>query len=1203
MTDASSDYLKVVSPQSNEDFQAELQRIEQTPYDPEEDAPPINLEPIPVIGNKGAPELAPGEVDPAFEVPSENPEETPKEEVKGIGGYAADVGYGAVNGVINAGTEINHTLANIADFLAPDAWTKDPDYFTKLAEEYSPRLTDGDLKEVGLKAPVTTVGNISKGITQFMTGFLPALKAVRSIKAIGSTGKIATTIKTAVGVGTAGAVADLSVFNPYEERLSNMAINSGIPGMDNALTQYLAADNDDPELLGRVKQTAEGFVVGKVLEPFIAMLGAYKKTKVVYGEEHGITPKSPATASYMTDPATGAKVDVTEQLGEEAPRFTLKEPTITIPDEETQRAFATDYLDGNYEGAASKASGLVNLKYLNTEEGVRDMIEAFALVKDQAIGKTRRGWEEAAKKAGKLAPDAIPEASARVEGLDSFVIKAEETRAAVAYKVKELANIAKAAPTEATTGEFKDAFKKLVVLDAMVSNNKSEIARAMKAMQRPATGGDIANSIASTAKGAVGFNGQTNWDKLAEMVGDLPDSVSITRMAKAASLPNWKDAATEVYINALFSPPTFVVNALSNTLSMASSVGERYLGAARSQVVGSGDLTFKEANNYALGLVKGVSEGVLAFSQSWKTNAPIMGTGNKLDTDQLKGFTGASFGIKEGDAPIMQKLGKGLDLLGVGLRSLPGGTRSLMASDEFFKAMFYRGELSALAQREAQKAGLKAGTPEYLAKIREIEVGASTAKVGDPYYGISMSSQDAAHRSTFTEALGDGGTKLMEGVRAFPMSYVALPFIKTPTNLVKYMTRRTPGLAGMSDYMQGEIAAGGARADLAEAQISAGAMYLTAGLALAGGGYTRGSITDNATARRNLSQLEVEQQAYVDPETGEQTALGRLDGNPISFLLFAATVHETVQAYIAANAEEVTPEEMESSILEILATPMAVAAKYVLSKTWTQGMSQALDAIQKDTEGNYLQRLAGNALPAGNTIKWINKQAEDPFLREASSALEEIQAKIPGLSRTLPPVPDLLGNPALVKELSMAGLNPVTQKVPTDHPVMNELRRLQLLEPNKVILGGVTREVGGVKLDGIEKWNYMQFVRQLKDADGKDLVDTLQELIASPDYQDPKMTDTMRNNLLADVYNKRKDLAKKALEYDSMMFSQGMPRPYAEEYDLYDYKRVTPLANKVGTKEYTKNKALFGDVGMSRDDFIDTRNEEIIRSNLGTDLK
>lgn len=1215
MTDVSNDYLKVNTPQSTEEFNAEMAEIENTPYDETEDLPPLNLS-IPEVTVTNAPTQLVGSDEPSPTTTDPNSEEM------SMGDYAGDAAYGVANGIVNAGTEINHTLANVADFLAPDAWQDDPEYFTKLAEEYSPRLTEGDLNAVGLKAPTSVVGETSKAISQFMVGFVPALKAVRGIKAISSMGKVAQTTKTAVGTGTAGAVADLSVFNPYEKRLSNMAVESGIPGMDNALTQYLQASEDDPELLARVKQTAEGYVVGKVLEPFIALIGATKKSKMVYAEEMGVTPPTDLTkVAYMTDPATGAKITVAESM--EKPRFTLKEATINVPDEATQMDFATSYLDGDYEGAASKASGLVNLKYLNTEEGIRDLIEGFAQVKDEAIGKTVRGWSEAAKKAGKLSPDAIPEAAARVQGLDSFVIKAEETRAAVAYKVKELANINRAAPSETTSAEFKDAFKKLLVLDAMVSGNKSEIARAMKAMQRPTTGGDIVNQLTATAKGNVGLNGQTNWDKLAEMVSNLEDSSSITRLAKASTLPNWKDAAVEVYINGLFSPPTFVVNALSNTLSMGGVVGERYLGAARSQLTGSGELTFREANQYALGLAKGISEGAFAFARSWKTNAPIMGSEMKfLETGQLKGFSkeafglgedvspkwqkiGATLGIDDGDSPLYRIMGKGLDLVGIGLRSIPGGTRSLMASDEFFKGMFYRAEVNALAQREASKLGLKAGTPEHLARIQEILDGVATAKVGDPYHGISMAGQEAAHRNTFTEALGEGGEKLMQGLREFKLSYAVLPFIKTPTNLVKYMVRRTPGLAAQSDYMAGELAAGGARADLAEAQLSTGAMFLTTGMMLAGGGYLRGAMTENYSSRRNLTQLEVAQQAIVDPETGMQTEIGRLDGNPISFLLFGATVVETVDAYITANAEELQPNELMDGVMEILAIPLQVGAKYSLSKTWTQGFAQLLDAVKTDSEGEYFKRQVGNFVPAGGTLKWINKQGVDPYLREANDAMDEIRNKIPGLSRTLPPVPDLLGNPSLAKQFDGFGTNPVTRSVPLDHPVMNELRRLQTLEPNKVILGGVTRSLtvgdSNIKLDATEKWNLMQFTRQLKDGQGKDLIDNLMEIINSPDYQE--MTDLQRNNKLSYIYNKRKDFARKALQYDSQMFAEGLPRPYAEEYDLYDYKRKSSLASKVNTKEYSKAKALYGNIGTSREDFIEIRNEELVRSNLGASLK
>ena len=1059
--DTSSEYLQFQTPLSAEAYAQEIKAIQEGKYPTDDPRPPIDL--------------------------SEEPE------VEGIGGYAADMAQGAAVGVINAGTEINHTLANIADFLAPDSWTKDPDYFTKLAEEYSPRMSDTDFAEVGLKVPASVAGKLTKGIAQFMAGFVPALKAVRGIQAIGSTSKIAMTAKTAVGIGTAGGVADLSVFNPYEERLSNMAKDSGIPGFDNAITQYFAADADDPELLARVKQAGEGYVVGKVLEPLVALIGATRKAKTVYAEETGMIPPSQTTAAYMTDPATGAKVDVSLDSTVEKPRFTLKDPVVTIPDDIAQKDFTNAYLDGDYEGAAQKLATGINLKSVTSEEGIRDLINGVAHVREMALGKHTRSWKEAAKAAGKLTPEDAVGLSARTEGLDIQLINARDTRNAVAYTVRDLANTNKAFPSLSNQAAFDDAARVLTTLSAMVDGSASEVGRALNVLKRQSGGSNLANTI-STAMKAQGSNGGR---LLSDVIADMPDTTSILRAVKAASMPNWKDAMTEVYINALFSPPTYFVNALSNTLSIGGAVVERYAGAVGSTLKGSGELTLREANNYALGLVKGVAEGVQAFSQAWKSNAPVMGQNNSkfIESHHNISFTGASFGIKDGDGFVMEKLGKGLDLAGVGLRSMLGGTRSLMATDEFFKAIFYRGELAALAQREAQKIGLKAGTPEYLAKIREIELGASKATVGEPYYGLKIASEESAARGTFTEAFGDGGEKLLQGLRHFRSSYIVLPFVKTPVNLLKYMIRRTPMLAGQSDYMLGEIAAGGARADLAEAQLALGTMYLTTGLSLAAGGYLKGQITSNYTSQRNMTQLGVEQQSYVNPETGEQTSLGRLDGNPISFLLFAATVHETASAFLDANAEEMTDSELEDGLMDILAIPVGVASKYALNKSWTQGMAQLLDGIKYETMDNYLQKTAGNLLPAGNTIKWVNKQFEDPYMREASSALDEIRNKIPGLSRTLPPVPDLLGNPSKQKQFGDSGLNPAPQKVPDSHPVMVELRRLQLATPDEVILGGVTRQIDGIKLDGVEKWNFMQFVRQIKDGEGKDLVDTLEEVI------------------------------------------------------------------------------------------------------------
>ena len=59
--------------------------------------------------------------------------------------------------------------------------------------------------------PRTVTGAGVRAISQFLTGFIPAL---RGVKALGVTGVAAP--------AAAGAIADATVFDPQEERLSNL---------------------------------------------------------------------------------------------------------------------------------------------------------------------------------------------------------------------------------------------------------------------------------------------------------------------------------------------------------------------------------------------------------------------------------------------------------------------------------------------------------------------------------------------------------------------------------------------------------------------------------------------------------------------------------------------------------------------------------------------------------------------------------------------------------------------------------------------------------------------------------------------------------------------------------------------------------------------------------------------------------------------
>ena len=153
----------------------------------------------------------------------------------------------------------------------------------------------------------TIAGGLVEGVSQFMTGFIPvvgvagkvgkfgtiaskvgantALKVakgqknftfaeLRALKGLKKKTKLGETLKYT----SSGAVADFTVFDAQEERLSNL-INMN-PSLKNPVTEYLAADGEDGEIEGRLKNVIEGLFIeagmGAVIVPFIKSLKMLK---------------------------------------------------------------------------------------------------------------------------------------------------------------------------------------------------------------------------------------------------------------------------------------------------------------------------------------------------------------------------------------------------------------------------------------------------------------------------------------------------------------------------------------------------------------------------------------------------------------------------------------------------------------------------------------------------------------------------------------------------------------------------------------------------------------------------------------------------------------------------------------------------------------------------------------------------------------
>ena len=119
--------------------------------------------------------------------------------------------------------------------------------------------------------PQTISGGITHGVSQFIVGFIPAVRATKFIKPLKNVGSW---VKGMI----AGSVTDFTVFSPHEERLSNLV--QEFPELANPITEYLQAKPDDSFAEGRLKNSLEGIIAGGLAEPLTRSLRLLKYARI-----------------------------------------------------------------------------------------------------------------------------------------------------------------------------------------------------------------------------------------------------------------------------------------------------------------------------------------------------------------------------------------------------------------------------------------------------------------------------------------------------------------------------------------------------------------------------------------------------------------------------------------------------------------------------------------------------------------------------------------------------------------------------------------------------------------------------------------------------------------------------------------------------------------------------------------------------------
>lgn len=960
-----------------------------------------------------------------------------------------------VGGVRDAVVEAGQTIEGLAQ------WLRDNTPVGALPEGPKMQINIPEVPEA------QGVGQgLVRSVSQFLTGFVPFFKATRGMgMAAGAAG------------ATAGAMTDFTVFNPNDPRVSNL-INELAPALRNPVTEYLAAKPNDTAAEGRFKNVVEGLGLGGMAD------GVFRAVKALRAAR-SLGPEEARTLREALTGEAGAVRGTTEGWAGPA----AVKPKALVEIEALPEQAIRDYLRAD-PSAVSLGDRVLKIGWeqIGNQQALEEVINKTTTAFRSRIETARRGKvsdtavRDLAQNLGMTPEDFL---GRRV----GAAMNAEQSLALVnllgasAKRLRGLADQVGVGNLDARQ-PMLDQLSLHAAIQEQAFGVRAEAGRALRIWGMDADGTvRHAKKLAEQLdQSATGRGGPLDAERLAHMITTLDSPEQIAKLTREATKPGWTDMAMEVWINGLLSnPATHFANVISNVGTALWAIPERAL-AARLNSGGQGVVS-GEASQMVFGLISGTWDAVKLAGTALREGVPVR-EGTKLDTYTRKAVSAANLGASG-------SFGRAIDLLGTGVR-LPG--RFLMASDEFFKAVNFRMELHAQAARQATTEGLegKAWGTRVASLVQDTDFLKRVKPIADEF----------ADYQTFTKALGETGQAIASVRDSHPAMKLVLPFLRTPLNIFKYVGERTPLLNRLSHQVRDDLAAGGARADLARARVQLGGMVMASAATLASSGYITGKGPRDPDLRREWLETH---QPYSVKIGGKWVSYQRTD--PMGMMLGIASDY----ASIVGELKDVDAVE--------LATASALAiSNNMLSKTYLSGLSDVLEAIQEpgSKAKNAINRLAGSLIPAGVAAARRSGVpgliAADPAIREANSLLEAIANRVPGWSTSVKARHNLWGEPIMLEGgVGPDLISPLYTKSIKPNPASEEMQRLKLdiPMPASVIYGAASKDPlreprpgDGIPLENDEHVKYIKLAAGHDLAPGlPTLKQAIEGLIKTPDYQ------------------------------------------------------------------------------------------------------
>ena len=1164
-------------------------------------------------------------------------------------GYKSAVAYaGAVtDGVWDAGENVMESVATLADSAVNWAYdAEDPEYFLNLAksvEVQSPELAKALENATNHSAGTAFV----KSTSQFLIGFIPIIKG---IKVMQGSGKVMPWLKKLAGAGTAGAITDFMVWDYTEKRLADFTDELGSElvtetrqkflenpedagafdsfklavgeAMTSKVIKMLKFDEDDGPLMGRTKQALEGMFAGTIFNALFSTFGllgrakAIQKAKDKNPKKDTGKDKKDITKEENVEELTGIK-DGDSLIGD-IPQVELS-PKL-------QTEFNTIFFQGNKAAAVELLARALkphmqSIKGLNTIQNFDDIVDqlilnAKAAAREQGTKKAVRAKAGVTSAQAKANPEqvitenegAIEQLQSLTRDLDTVEFKAGVVDEAMGYRYLEAARAVKAGKMS------KEELQELINLGTFLSENirygRSDMARAFAMIKESkyVNGKDGKQGLKTSF---TNIQKQTReYDKLDDVIeqlakidpnGPLPDNI-----AEIAKGRGWfkklRSAGAEAFVGSILGVNTFGLQLVSNIGVMLARTADIHASAFRNVAGEAGEkaITHKMAFAHTIGYISAVFDAIKLFSKSYKDETAYFSR-NKAFVNEYSpkaAITADELGFRnlEPGSPL-HYLNKSINAIGFLFRGLPGGVRSMMASDEAFKYMNHRAhDYSKLMQEVSEEINPVTNPMKFKEQFKKrfaevTETDKYKAKHGTQAdrdnFALYKEGLEEGHVATFTNSWGEKGEGWYRMIRQTPLMVLILPFVRAPVNAALYIGRQTPGLnlTPIGSKISKQLKAGGFEAERAIGHLSMGGALWTAAMLYA---FEKGDTIMGAASGKDAMEyrdMGIERTTSIDPETGEKTAYRGLEPHSQMFSLAASLMHQWM-GLISKAGDGMTDKQIMQASQHLVWDSTMLVLSDVKDKSAFQGVERALSAVQEGSplraEKIFNGYIAGWVSLLSTHVKWLRQRMGEDQIRRAPETLpESIDQRYGGFlsrygitDRAVPYLnsfgdevqqaqPNMLGEATGLSDNKYNPLNAIPTSVKTskgfESEAQKEILRVKQALPNKPVLGTVPKSYKGIKIDNRERYNLLKFMKNFKTVDGLDMDGQFTKLFNSRVYQ---QTTTAEGKafLIHDIYDKRRKIAVQLMLLDGYAYENGLARPYAENLELTKYGRGEALA-------------------------------------------